>query len=119
MSKAAFETVKELIDKGQYNQARAILKGIDGRQARVWEAKIDRLSPRPHTMRNISIIVLFILLTAALVVYVVLYNQSNQNASATITAVQELQSTIAATVPVEHNPPIVNNEPALTPEPPR
>lgn len=119
MSKAVFETVKELIDNGQYDQARAILKGIEGRQARVWEAKIDRLAPQSHSIRNISVIVLFILLLAALSVYVVLNNQANQNASATLTAIQELQITLAATVPVEHHPPVVNNEPARTSEPPR
>ncbi|MEP6988341.1 MAG: hypothetical protein ABI970_22240 [Chloroflexota bacterium] len=116
MSKAQYETVKALIDKGQYDQARAILRGIEERQARVWETKINRLASQPHTVRNISIIVLFILLSAALVAYAVLYTQSNQNAAATSTAIQELQNIITPTVHSQHNAPNVNSEPARTPE---
>lgn len=118
MSKVEFEIVKELIDKGQYEQARAILKGIvDHPQARAWEAKINRLAPQSHTVRNISIIILFIALSVALAAYVVLSTQSNRAVAATSTAIQELQNAITPTAPIKHNSPIVTSAPARTPEP--
>jgi hypothetical protein len=117
MSKAEFETVKELIDDGRYGQARAILKGIDQPQARIWEARINRLAPRSHTIRNISIIILLIALSMALAVYVVLSTQSSRDVAATSNAIQELQNAITPTAPIKHNSPRVTSAPARTPEP--
>lgn len=45
MSKKQFDAAKELIDRRQYAEARAILKTIDHPTARAWETKLDQRDP--------------------------------------------------------------------------
>jgi hypothetical protein len=66
---------------------------------------------------SIIILFLFIALSVALAAYVVLYTQSNRDAAATSTAIQELQNIITEITPTEHHSLIVTSKPARTPEP--
>jgi hypothetical protein len=48
---AKFDAVQQLVDKRDFDGARAILKGMDDPIAREWEHKIDTLQPH-HVLSN-------------------------------------------------------------------
>lgn len=48
MSKAKFDAAKQLIQKKQYDQARALLETVDHPTATKWLAKLDEIAPKSH-----------------------------------------------------------------------